>query len=185
MLLWRVCFQHLRLGRIALLVVLIAGIVSNQSLPVNAGSTEAAGPSASPRQMSPAAPSTVGRLVQAAHPLPGMDAAPSTGEATVIDQRNPAWVTHYGTEAGQKLLPPRQPTFEALPQGPSITLGAWQSFNLGGNLPIVGTVSTWDGRLFAAVSTDGLRVYAPNANGIYGWTAIRSEERRVGKECRS
>src|SRR5579859_3867021 len=174
MLLWRVCFQHLRLGRIALLVVLIAGIVSNQSLPVNAGSTEAAGPSASPRQMSPAAPSTVGRLVQAAHPLPGMDAAPSTGEATVIDQHNPAWVTHYGTEAGQKLLPPRQPTFEALPQGPSITLGAWQSFNLGGNLPIVGTVSTWDGRLFAAVSTDGLRVYAPNANGIYGWTAIHA-----------
>lgn len=115
-----------------------------------------------------------GTVVRAARTLPEMDAPPAQADATVVDKRSPEWVTRYGTEAGHKLLPPRQPAFEAAPAGPAVELGAWQSLVIGGSATINAIISNWDGRLFAAVDGDGLRVYGPGADGSYGWTAIRA-----------
>jgi ligand-binding sensor domain-containing protein len=119
---------------------------------------------------------TVGGAADAGQPrvLPGMDAPPPADQAVVADKRNPAWVTRYGTQAGLQFLAPRQATFEVSPQGPDVGLGAWQTFNLSQAHTVNAIQAVPDGRVFAAVASSGLRVYAPTGDGSYTWSEIHA-----------
>jgi hypothetical protein len=99
--------------------------------------------------------------------LPGMDDQPPAEQSVVADPRNPAWVTRYGTQAGLQYLPPRQASFEVAPQGPQPELGAWHTFDLGQAHTVNAVQGVPDGRVFAAVASSGLRVYAPTGDGSY------------------
>jgi len=114
-----------------------------------------------------------GTLVAGPRTPPEMDAPPAQTQAVVTDAHNPNWVTYYGTQAGTRLAP-RQPTFLAAPQGPDVSLGAWRNVPIGGTGTINAVASAPDGRLFASVARDGLRVYAAGANGAYAWSAIHA-----------
>lgn len=95
---------------------------------------------------------------------------PAEADATVVSARNPAWVAYYGSQAGRDLLPARAPTFEAAPDGPTVPLGDWRSITVeAGMRAVVASAIVPDGRLFVALSGDGLRMYAPGADGVYAW----------------
>jgi ligand-binding sensor domain-containing protein/thiamine phosphate synthase YjbQ (UPF0047 family) len=103
-----------------------------------------------------------------------LDRAPAPDRAVVVDRDNPSWQTVYGTEAGRQLLAPRQSEVPAQIEGavPPLT-GFWNTQTIqAGAQGITAAAYAPDGRLFAAISGLGLRVYGPNASGIYGWTSI-------------
>jgi hypothetical protein len=127
-----------------------------------------------PGQAAPATPIMAGQTISGPTLLPGMDTPPPPDQATVVDKRNPAWVTRYGTQAGIQFLPPRQATFEAAPQGPQPELGAWQTFDLSQAHTVNAVQGVPDGRVFAAVASNGLRVYAPTGDGSYTWSEIHT-----------
>jgi len=104
-----------------------------------------------------------GQTVSGPTLLPGMDDQPPADQAVVVDKRNPAWETRYGTQAGLQYLPPRQATFEAPPQGPQPSLGAWKTYDLSQAYTALDVEGVPDGRVFAAVNGHGLRVYTPRA----------------------
>jgi hypothetical protein len=91
-----------------------------------------------------------------------------------VDSRVFGWVTRYGTQAGLQFLPPRQPAFEAFPQGPDVPLGAWKTSNLGTSASVLAVQGVPDGRFFAAVQYNGLRLYAPTGDGSYTWSEIHA-----------
>lgn len=103
-----------------------------------------------------------------------LDQAPAPDQAVVVDQANPNWQTVYGTEAGRQLLSPRQSEVPAQVEGATPPLsGFWITHTLqAGAQGVAAMAYAPDGRLFAALSGLGLRVYGPNASGIYGWTSI-------------
>ncbi len=103
-----------------------------------------------------------------------LDRAPAPDQAVVVDQANPNWQTVYGTEAGRQLLSPRQSEVPAQFEGATPPLsGFWITHTLqAGAQGVTAIAYAPDGRLFAALSGLGLRVYGPNASGIYGWTSI-------------
>jgi hypothetical protein len=103
-----------------------------------------------------------------------MDAPPPADQAVVVDKRNPAWTTRYGTQVGLQFLAPRQATFEVSPQEPDVGLGAWQTHNLGTSQTVLAVQAVPDRRVFAAVDVNGLRVYAPTGNGSYAWSEIHA-----------
>ncbi len=123
-------------------------------------------------QAAPAADVNGGQTTSGPTLLPGMDKPPAADQAVVVDKRNPAWVTRYGTQAGVQFLPPRQATFETAPQGPQPGLGAWQTFDLLQSHTVNAVQGVPDGRVFAAVASSGLRVYGPMGNGSYTWTEL-------------
>lgn len=127
-----------------------------------------------PGQAAPAAPIIAGQTISGPTLLPEMDTPPLADQATVVDKRNPAWVTRYGTQAGLQFLPPRQATFETAPQGPQPELGAWQTFDLSQAHTVNAVQGVPDGRVFAAVASNGLRVYAPTGDGSYTWSEIHA-----------
>ena len=172
MLINKLLTQRQRPLRVTGFLAVIVSLVLNVSGPaVQASSINSSAQPDTPVSTNKA---IIGSVVRSATTLPDMDAPPSPAEATVVDQRNPNWVTQYGTQAGRKFLPPRQPVFEAMPQGPAVPLGAWQSLNLGGTMTINAIANSYDGRLFVAVDQDGLRVYAPGSDGTYAWSAIHA-----------
>ena len=102
-----------------------------------------------------------------------LDARPAEADAVVVDPNNPAWTTRYGTEAGRRFLAPRSAPAVLAPAGPTVPLGFWDTISLqSGTRSITAIASVPDGRLFVGVEDDGLRMYAPDANGVYAWTAI-------------
>jgi ligand-binding sensor domain-containing protein len=115
-----------------------------------------------------------GQTVSGAQVLPGMDDQPPADQSVVADKRNPAWTTRYGTQAGLQFLAPRQATFEVSPQGPAVGLGAWQTFDLSQAHTVNAIQAVPDGRVFAAVASSGLRVYAPTGDGSYTWSEIHT-----------
>ena len=66
---------------------------------------------------------------------------------------------------------------EAAPQGPSFPQRGWTTMDLGGNDAITAIAEVPDGRVFLGVRDDGLRVYAPDENGIFAWSAIHHQPR--------
>ena len=103
-----------------------------------------------------------------------LDQAPAPDRAVVVDRENPNWQTVYGTEAGRQLLPPRRSEVPAQIDGATPPLnGFWITRTIqSGTNGITAIAYAPDGRLFAGLSNGGLRVYGPNASGIYGWTSI-------------
>ncbi len=103
-----------------------------------------------------------------------LDQPPSPDRAVVVDRDNPSWQTVYGTEAGRELLPPRRSEVPAQIDGgvPPLS-GFWTSHTLqAGTQGITAIAYAPDGRLFAAISGLGLRVYGPNVSNLYQWTSI-------------
>jgi ligand-binding sensor domain-containing protein len=126
---------------------------------------------------SPEAPTlTQGVQIDDARVDAALDASPPADLALQADPHNPGWMVQYGTQAGLALIPPRLAPALDQPDGPQPPLtGAWQTHTLqAGTNTIMATAAAPDGRLFAAIDHDGLRVYAPNTSGIYQWSAIHA-----------
>ena len=117
-------------------------------------------------------PASDGIISVAARTLADWDAPPDAASATVVDPRNPNWVTHYGTRAGVKWLPPRQAPAPLTPQAPPINVGAWRNLFPGGTFTVNGMADAPDGRVFVAIAGGGLLVYGPQNNGAYAWSTI-------------
>jgi ligand-binding sensor domain-containing protein len=121
-------------------------------------------------------PASDGTLAAVPHVLPDMDTLPEAAKATVHDPNNPAWITSYGTNAGVKFFPPRQPPAPATPQGPSIDVSAVRNLFPGGTFTVNGMADAPDGRVFVAIDGGGLLVYGPQATGpqagTYTWSTI-------------
>src|SRR5262249_31018496 len=103
--------------------------------------------------------------------------APDEARAVVVDANNPQWLTRYGTELGRTLLAPRQSEFPAIPDAYAPPLvGTWLTRTIqAGTQDLVALVGAPDGRVFAAISGDGLRVYTPSvASSTYSWSAIHT-----------
>ncbi len=103
--------------------------------------------------------------------------APDAAQAVVVDARNPQWITRYGTELGGQLLPPRAPDFPMAPEAyqPPLT-GTWLTRTIqSGTNNVKAIVGAPDGRVFVAISGDGLRVFTPSVTtSEYAWTAIHA-----------
>jgi ligand-binding sensor domain-containing protein len=119
-----------------------------------------------------------GSLVSGPQTDPSLDAPPPAARAVVRDPQNPGWNVTYGSQAGLQLFPPRLAPGGLSPSGPKPALsGSWQVTTLqGGTNTISALASAPDGRLFAGVQGDGLRVYAPDANGVHSWSAIHASQ---------
>ena len=163
-------FPHVRKFRVSLAIKNIASLVLLFSVLFSGSSASAR---LNPSEVS-GSNSNLGVNDGEAKVLPGMDELPPPDQAVVIDQRNPAWVTHYGTQAGLQFLAPRQATFEVSPQGPDVGLGAWQTFDLSQAYTVLAIQGVPDGRVFAALNANGLRVYAPTGDGSYTWSEIHT-----------
>ena len=74
------------------------------------------------------------------------------------------------------MLPPRRSEVPAQVEGAVPPLsGFWITRTIqSGTNGITAIAYAPDGRLFAGLSNGGLRVYGPNASGIYGWTSINA-----------
>ncbi len=72
--------------------------------------------------------------------------------------------------------------FEAAADGPDVPLsGWWNSQTLQNDAHgITALAHAPDGRVFAGVADDGLRIYAPGADGTYSWSTVRSSGRGGG-----
>jgi ligand-binding sensor domain-containing protein len=132
-----------------------------------------------PASSSPALAGAIkGSLVSGPQTDPALDAPPPAAQAVVKDPQNPDWTAYYGSQAGLQLFPARIAPSGLSLNGPKPALkGSWQITTLqAGTNKISALASAPDGRLFAGVQGDGLRVYAPDANGVYSWTAIRASQ---------
>jgi len=115
-----------------------------------------------------------GVTVSPARTVAGMDAAPPAELAHYVDPENQAWMATFGTEAGRQLIEPRQAPGPA-PAGPVLDLnGNWRSLATSGSARVVAMAQAPDGRLFAAIAGDGLRVYGPGTFGAYSWSSINA-----------
>ena len=109
-------------------------------------------------------------------PDEALDKAPEPDKALVVDVKSPGWATRYGTELGRALLPAREAPASFAPMGaePALT-GTWRTNTIVSSTTGVNAIAyAPDGRLFAAAGSGGLRVWGPDANGIFGWTTILS-----------
>ncbi|MBX7213285.1 MAG: IPT/TIG domain-containing protein [Thermoflexales bacterium] len=105
-----------------------------------------------------------------------LDRQPAEADALVADLAMPGWSTRYGTELGRQLLPARQAPVGFAPLGaePALT-GTWRINNIVSSTTSISAIEyAPDGRLFVGVQNGGLRVWAPNNLGVYGWTSILS-----------
>lgn len=105
-----------------------------------------------------------------------LDKEPELEKALVVDPKSPAWTTRYGTELGRLLLPARSAPASFAPMGaePPLT-GTWRINTIVSSTAGIAAIAyAPDGRLFAGVTNSGLRVWGPDANGIFGWTTILS-----------
>lgn len=157
--------------RVVLYLLVIAALIGSSLQPLAATTAvarEQADPRAPDRATDPAV-QVSGPSVDAS-----LERAPDPDKAVVVDKANPAWRTVYGTEAGRQLLPPRQSEVPAATNGavPPLT-GFWDTQTIqAGTQGITAIAYAPDGRLFAGLNNSGLRIYGPNASGIYGWTSI-------------
>jgi ligand-binding sensor domain-containing protein len=159
-------------SRVVLYVLIVAALIGSSVHPI-AASTLAQDRS-DPRTPDRVADPEVqisGPSVDAA-----LERAPDPDRALIVDQANPQWRTIYGTEAGRQLLRPRRSEVPAAIEGASPPLsGFWITRTIqSGTNGITAIAYAPDGRLFAGLSIGGLRVYGPNASGIYGWTSINA-----------
>ena len=169
-----------RLSSLMLIFAILLSDVGSTNVVTSATPLEPAATSSAalaPAQ-DPAPPSIKGIVVETAKVDPAWDAPPAAGEAVVVDRNNPAWQVHYGTQAGRTLLPPRAAPQALTTHGPQLPLtGTWLTTTLQsqfGTATITAIAAAPDGRLFVGVSNDGLRVYAPDGNGVYSWSAIHA-----------
>ena len=111
---------------------------------------------------------------------PAFNAQPAAQDA---ESTNPytGRTTYYGTELGRQQLAPLFPAGAGATAGPEMSLGFWESTALqAGVKSITALAGAPDGRLFAAISGDGLRIYAPDNNGVYGWTTVSVGSNSLG-----
>jgi ligand-binding sensor domain-containing protein len=162
---------------LSMIVVLITGT----SQAAWAGSPVQSSPDSSSPQVAGA---IQGNQVSGPQTDPALDAPPPAAQAIVQDPRNPAWIATYGSQAGLQLFPPRQAPAGLSLNGPKPALnGSWQTTILqNGTDKISALAAAPDGRLFAGVQSNGLRVYAPGANGVYAWTAIHASQNGLASE---
>ncbi|MEZ4615807.1 MAG: two-component regulator propeller domain-containing protein [Caldilineaceae bacterium] len=72
--------------------------------------------------------------------------------------------------AGPPTLATTAGAVTAIVAGPETPVNDWATSTLqAGNKAITALVDLPDGRIFAAIQNDGIRVYAPDANGLYSW----------------
>lgn len=107
---------------------------------------------------------------------PAMDAAPAEADALVVDPHNPQWTVRYGTELGRQTIPPVMAPAWLVPAGPTIPIGGWADTLTieAGTKDIMAVVALPDGRVWAGVENDGLRIYSPDANGVYSWSTLKA-----------
>jgi ligand-binding sensor domain-containing protein len=100
---------------------------------------------------------------------------PAPEDAAVVDPHNPNWVTHYGTQRGRLLFPPRRPVFEApSPLGPISPVGRWQDFFLQDPVSTVTAIAAMnDGALAVGVQGGGVWLWIKDTYGVYVWYEIR------------
>ena len=184
-----------RAFRVVLQLVLTGGLLFGPALQVRGAlPVDAAAKTSSPGSGSAQAPSPQsnsnatalarGSQVAGARVDSAWEAAPPAAKALQQDPHNPAWRVQYGTQAGLKLIPARPAAGVASPNGPQPLLtGAWQTHVLSaGANSVVATAAAPDGRLFAGIDHDGLRVYFPDLNGVYSWTVIRAAAGRLASD---
>ncbi len=106
---------------------------------------------------------------------PAMDAAPTEADGLVVDPNNPQWMVRYGSEAGRLTIPPAPAPANLVPEGPTIPIGGWATTTIeAGVKDITAVAALPDGRIWAGVENDGLRIYAPDANGLYSWSTLKA-----------
>jgi len=114
-----------------------------------------------------------GTIITTARDLPldpALTTAPADTDATVV---RAGLTTHYGTQAGQQVIPAGFPTTEYAPQGPVLpVMSDWQSLTVSGRYSIRAMVTAPNGQAFVSLTTSGLYRYAPGITGTYQWTAI-------------
>jgi ligand-binding sensor domain-containing protein len=104
-----------------------------------------------------------------------LDAAPAEADALVVDPNNPQWMVRYGSEAGRRNIAPARAPTSLTPEGPTIPVGGWATTTIeAGVKDITAVLALPDGRIWAGVAGDGLRIYAPDADGVYSWTALKA-----------
>lgn len=107
---------------------------------------------------------------------PALDAAPAEADALVTDPHNPQWTVRYGSELGRRTIAAASAPANLVPEGPTIPVGGWAA-NLtleAGTKDIMAVAALPDGRIWAGVKNDGLRIYSPAADGVYGWTTLKA-----------
>lgn len=116
-----------------------------------------------------------GSIVSPAAFDPSLDVPPAENNALIVDPNNSNWMVRYGSEIARRSIPARMAPVSLVPGGPEIPIGGWASNTVeAGARDIIDTAVSPDGRLWAAVEGDGLRVYGPNPSGVYVWTAIKA-----------
>ena len=96
---------------------------------------------------------------------------PAPEDAVVVDPQNPSWVTHYGTQRGRLLFPPRRPVFEAPPpRAPVSPVGMWQDFMLENETATVTAIAAMNnGSLAVGVQGGGVWLWIKDTYGVYVW----------------
>ena len=105
-----------------------------------------------------------------------LDKEPDLEKGLVVDPKSPGWATRYGTELGRMLLPARAAPASFAPMGaePPLT-GTWRTNTIVSSTTGINAIAyAPDGRIFAGSGSNGLRVWGPDANGIFTWTTILS-----------
>lgn len=106
---------------------------------------------------------------------PAMDAAPAEADALVVDPHNPQWMVRYGSEAGRQTVPPAPAPTWLVPAGPEIPIGGWDASIIeAGTKDVAAVLALPDGRIWAGAENDGLRIYSPDANGVYNWSMLKA-----------
>jgi ligand-binding sensor domain-containing protein len=105
---------------------------------------------------------------------PALDAAPAEADALLVDPHNPQWMVRYGSEAGRLTVPPAPAPTWLVPEGPTIPIGGWVTNTVeAGTKDVTAVVALPDGRVWAGAENDGLRIYGPDANGVYSWSTLK------------
>jgi ligand-binding sensor domain-containing protein len=162
-------------------LVMIVVVTSGTSQDAWAGRNTQASPATSNSTLTGA---VQGSQISGPQVDPALDAPPPAAQAVVKDPHNPAWTVYYGSQAGLELFPPRLAPAGSNPSGPKPALsGSWQATTLQSGTHAISALATApDGRLFAGVQNDGLRVYAPYANGVYTWMAIHASQNGLASD---
>lgn len=106
---------------------------------------------------------------------PALDAAPAEADALAVDPHNPQWTVRYGTEAGRLIASPAPAPTWLIPTGPDIPIGGWDANIIEpGTKDVTAVLALPDGRVWAGAENDGLRIYAPDANGVYSWSTLKA-----------
>ena len=154
------------------LCLCVGAVGAPNSLAAATAAPESATPPAASRQID--APEAAEPVAYAPDPL--LDKQPEPEKALVVDPKSPGWATRYGTELGRMLLPARTAPASFAPMGaePPLT-GTWRSSTIVSSTTGISAIAyAPDGRIFAGSGSNGLRVWGPDANGIFAWTTILS-----------